>query len=648
MDNQVKTREWVKTAAIIFLAVLLVLTFFSNTILNASLKPVMGQTVQGGTIKARITGQGTIKADETYDITINQTRKIGSVKAKVGKAVEVGDVLFVLEAQDSEELKTAQNDLAALQLAYDKALVEAGNATLKEDHDVQNAKAKYEEAVERYKSFADFDPELLAVEKEAAAKDKAYYDRLKAECDSEKAKAESERSRLSTEYTTLSQTVEAAKKAQTTARAALVEKGVDFPKESAESIRTGITNAQNAIVDTKTKMPIEVGKFDIGCRFLAKLTNYNVTLMNTYITEQKAVLIEALSAGTEEAMAVQKAATQQRYENAVYYVTDGYNTLKDYCVSICNLEVYTVQLPYQEATEIVNGNERNIEQLKSLVDLYADRVAGLERDSADAASWSAQAQAQIDKLTQAETAATEAKTAKQALEDLIFTKSLGKSSGLDLEDSKKKIEKKQAEVDELLANADEVEIKSTVAGVIAAVNVTAGKTAGKGDVLATVNLVDKGYTIKIPVTAEQARRVTVGDTAETNSWSNSITATLESIAPNPESKDGGKLLVFRLTGEVTPDQTLTVSIGQKSQNYDIVIPKAAYRSDTNGNFVYVLTVKKTPLNNRYVAQRVDVTVLAEDDNNYAVSGLNYGDFIIVNVNGQITDGEEVRLAENAG
>ena len=94
MDNQVKTREWVKTAAIIFLAVLLVLTFFSNTILNASLKPVMGQTVQSGSIKARISGQGMVKADETYDVTVNQTRKVASVKINVGSKVEVGDVLF--------------------------------------------------------------------------------------------------------------------------------------------------------------------------------------------------------------------------------------------------------------------------------------------------------------------------------------------------------------------------------------------------------------------------------------------------------------------------------------------------------------------------------------------------------------------------
>ena len=33
-EVKVKKREWVKTAAIIFLSVMLVLTFFSNTIMN--------------------------------------------------------------------------------------------------------------------------------------------------------------------------------------------------------------------------------------------------------------------------------------------------------------------------------------------------------------------------------------------------------------------------------------------------------------------------------------------------------------------------------------------------------------------------------------------------------------------------------------
>ena len=64
METQVKKREWVKTALIIFLAVLLVLTFFSNTFLNASLPEVAAVQVTSGTVNAKIRGQGTVQANE--------------------------------------------------------------------------------------------------------------------------------------------------------------------------------------------------------------------------------------------------------------------------------------------------------------------------------------------------------------------------------------------------------------------------------------------------------------------------------------------------------------------------------------------------------------------------------------------------------
>ena len=105
METKVKRREWVKTAAIIFLAVLLVLTFFSNTIMNRSLPEVAAQYVESGSINARIRGSGTISANEVYEVSLSQTRKIRSVLVKVGQQVNAGDTLFELEAMESEELK---------------------------------------------------------------------------------------------------------------------------------------------------------------------------------------------------------------------------------------------------------------------------------------------------------------------------------------------------------------------------------------------------------------------------------------------------------------------------------------------------------------------------------------------------------------
>ena len=79
MEQKVKKRTWVKDVAIIFLAVMLVLTFFSNTILNRSLPEAANALVQPGTIDSKVRISGTVEARENYDVTISQSRKVASV-----------------------------------------------------------------------------------------------------------------------------------------------------------------------------------------------------------------------------------------------------------------------------------------------------------------------------------------------------------------------------------------------------------------------------------------------------------------------------------------------------------------------------------------------------------------------------------------
>ena len=62
MEYKPKNREWVKNAAIIFLAVLLVLTFFSQTIMNRTLPEVATQYVTDGSITAKVRGTGHVTA----------------------------------------------------------------------------------------------------------------------------------------------------------------------------------------------------------------------------------------------------------------------------------------------------------------------------------------------------------------------------------------------------------------------------------------------------------------------------------------------------------------------------------------------------------------------------------------------------------
>lgn len=121
MDFKPKNREWVKNAAIIFLAILLVLTFFSNTILNRTLPQVDTQMVSSGSITAQVRGTGTVVANGSHQVKAPETREIRAVMVKVGQEVNAGDVLFVLGAGAGEELEAAQETLRQLQVSYQRS-----------------------------------------------------------------------------------------------------------------------------------------------------------------------------------------------------------------------------------------------------------------------------------------------------------------------------------------------------------------------------------------------------------------------------------------------------------------------------------------------------------------------------------------------
>ena len=107
--------------------------------------------------------QGTVEASEVYNVTIKQTRKVSSVLVKTGQEINVGDTLFVLEAEDSDELKQAETDLETLQQNYDKSLIEAGNTAAQENRDVQNARDDYNEALAIYRQYSTMDLSLIHI-----------------------------------------------------------------------------------------------------------------------------------------------------------------------------------------------------------------------------------------------------------------------------------------------------------------------------------------------------------------------------------------------------------------------------------------------------------------------------------------------------
>ncbi|MBR2009553.1 MAG: HlyD family efflux transporter periplasmic adaptor subunit, partial [Peptococcaceae bacterium] len=220
------------------------------------------------------------------------------------------------------------------------------------------------------------------------------------------------------------------------------------------------------------------------------------------------------------------------------------------------------------------------------------------------------------------------------------------ATGVDLNATMQELDVAKKKLAEL-TGTDGENITAKVAGTVTSVECNAGDKKMKDDVLCTIEVPDQGYTLSFTATNEQASRLRIGDQATVSNfyWGNEVTATLSSIKTDPKNPQNNKLLTFDLEGNVTSGSQLTISVGSKSANYDLIIPSSAIRSDSNGSFVLKVEAKNSPLGNRYIAKRVPVEVLASDDNNSAVTAeLQYGDYVITTSSAPIKNGSMVRLA----
>lgn len=627
METNVKRREWVKTAAIIFLVVMLVLTFFSNTILNHSLPEVATANVTSGTINAKIRGSGTVSANETYDVTIKQTRKVASVKVRVGDSVSAGDVLMTLEAEESDELKQAQTELESMELSYEKSLIAASTEAARENRDVQKLREAYNDLLAQYNQYSTMDARQIASAKAAAdaklkdlqAASKAAQSEYEARI-AEKASLETEASELKAHIASLKAVMD--KQAE-----------IDAAENTLYQDKIRYLNDYNRLMELAGQKPqVAMSYARYPEQFANMLTEQDLAAMtgDSKTTDPRLARAQEIATAyitlTKDQSNIDSLVAER--DNMIYDI-DG---IRDY---------FQVEAEYQYAHNEYDAVRRKLDDF----DYETSKLKELAEDAAQAVS---DQQEYVDKLASASTLAEQVKSAKQALEDKIFEQGLADGSALDLEAAKKAIDEKKADIEKLTQNADEVEVKAKVGGTVSAINVTAGNNAGAETPLMTLNLTDRGYTVKISVTNEQAKKVRVGDSAElVNYWyGGDIQATLENITNDPSNPGKARLLVFRLTGDVEPDTNLTLSIGQKSANYDCIVPNSAIRTDSNGTFVLAIVAKSTPLRTRYTATRVDVQELAKDDTVTAVTGLSSGDFVITTSTKPIEAGTQVRLVEN--
>lgn len=567
-----KRREWVKNAAIIFLSVMLVLTFFSNTFMNYSLPEVAAQYVQSGTITAKIRGTGTVESGDPYNVKITETRTISSVLVKTGDKVEKGDPLLLLEDKESKELKDAQAALDKAMLDFELALLSG---------DISN-----------------------------------------------------------TAYTNV-QTGQIASVGTYQSRIVAAEAEIDKWQKQVDEATTAINQLKTAQVN------VEAGGAPDTSSEQAKVAEAQAALNNDWVKIAKDKISEwqAAKAACD--------ATIEKYEEWILSSSvsgnEGYpNQVPEDEYNVAKTNRATYQRLIKEKQDQINADPAAVTAYNNKVNALAEankKLAEKQNSKTNTTSsltvqtqnWQNELDSRNEKLK----AAQDFKA--QLLKDI--------STELNLDYQLDSLKKQRDDIAKLQENAVGASIEAPISGTITGVTVKAGDEAQPDTALVTMQPEGKGFTMSFSVTNDQAKRLSVGDKADlVNSWRYSdMDITLASIKPDTTDPGQKKLLTFDITGdEVTPGQSLNVSVGQKSANYDLIVPNSAIREDSNGKFILIVESKSSPLGNRYVATRVDVEVLASDDTQSAVSGALYGyEFVITTSTQPVEAGKLVRLANNS-
>ena len=648
--NNKKRRERIKTILIFFLAILLVLTFFSNTIMNYTLPTVTTYNAYSMQINEKVRGNGTINSKQDYKVKATGSRKVTSINVKVGDAVKKGDLLMVLDSETSgsnnnavqeaeEALRTAEVDYQKALLKLPKDYTDSNVSISRAREDLQEAVNKLEEARRKQSNAITEDANNQATRKsnEATAKMtelKGYLDSITS------GSYEAVPSSYTSSITSAIYNLQSAQDAYNEAKANVESLGASVSSYSSSSSDSGDSGSGSYSVSG--------GSYSSG----SSVEACERALKEKELKASRALEDYHLASPEEE---LQK---KRDWEDAEREVDDAREALEN----------------AKRQAEEDDARQRELEDAKAALKEANDQVTYATNAKAEAISDAkrnidqeiAVLQKEIDsykEITEAyakqkdstvESLENDVKTKQHDLEDKIrkleedklTDDNSAKSDALDLETKRLDVEKKKKALEKAKKDSGTVNITAEGDGIVKELNAAVGDSTAEGTALATINLTNAGFVVELNVTNEQAKKVRVGTSAEARGYFGSVNATLSAIKADPSSNKN-RILVFDLSGEdLTPGENVEMTISCSSQQFDTVVPNSAIQTSDKGKYVLVARSKSTPLGNRYYANKVDVKVLASDDQYTAVQGeLSSGDAVIKTSEKPLSPGAQVRLED---
>lgn len=649
------------------------------------------------------------KADKKKDKVDKVQEKINAQEIKVNdKAAEISQLDITLESYESEKTALSgesNDDILEKQAAVTQAerAVEDAKSNESQYESDRTSSVIAAEIKEKKKTIADLQKELEDLkEKQTEAQNATADDTETTSITRSIRNKKTEISDVNAEISSINSEISSINAQITSVKSQITSKTEEYKKEEdeekKEKIQTDIETLQGTLTDLQNSLKEQKNSLGTQQKSLAALqqelsdlqqdltkaqqkanaevstqlkqAKKNVTDKEAEITTANQELSDLQTEKTaaderetklKEAQAVTASyekvltAAKRSLEDAQSALTKDNSTgTKEIDAKIKEAKAEKTKLEKEKATleskktELEN-KKTTLETKKTELDTtYSDLLTAYQEAKAKVDSFQQADETTLDTVNQA------AEEKRKALETLYLDLASTQKddalkqqlSELDSDQKEELIEQKKKEIKKLQKQKKPVKIKAGSAGIIQSLSIKVGDTTTADTALAEIQLKKNGYQLSIPVTIDQSKMVKRGDNASVlNIWDDSIKAVLSEIKTDTENPNSGRTLVFDISGDVENGTSLSIAVGERTANYDLIVPTSAIREDSDGKFVLVIEEKSSPVGNRYIARKEAVSVITQDETQSAVSG-SFDSYtsIITTASKSVEPGDYVRLA----
>jgi len=550
------------------------------------------KVAQSASIKSELVYAGQVKPNETVNVTSKISGQVSNVNFDVGDTVKAGDVMFTLDQKDIQD-----------QIKQLNAQLNVSNASVK------SARTNLAHA----------------------------------------SGAQSETQELS-----LKTAVENAKDAKENAQVQLknADVAIKNAQTNIEGSKTGIKNAENSIESSK----ISLESTGIS------LESSKISLENAEIGVDNAkIAIENAKIGVDNAKATLDKATE-KYENMKVLYNAGTVTKNDF--DSTELAYTQAQKGYEQAQKTSEQAQKGYEQAQKSYEqaqksyeqaqkgyeqaqkAYEQTQNGLEKSQqAYEQTQNALEQAQNSK-SQAEIGIKQAETAyNQAKDnhDIYVNKTTGENRETAQDGVNSAVasrESVQTQIDILQSTLKDTSVKAPISGVITTKNIS--KTNMVSAQSAPFVIVDMSkVTVDVNVSEKIINIIKQGDVVDVTIptiGDTDMKGVVKTITPSADQTNTYpvKIEINNANGIIKPGMFAEIHFVESVKFDTIVVPRNTVLESAESKYVYVLE------NNKAVKRDVE-TGIDNGDEIEIVSGVSFGEAIIVKGQSYVNDGEEVNV-----